>query len=381
MATAPPSVPVPIFVSARGESGRTRHILLEHVELLTDVDADRDSGPYYCQARAPNGREAEGLVDRLGYAQVRGLFRKQPDLALAVDRGDVAAAGARRLRGVGLRLWSGGEPLEALENQVALVSAPHGTAHLQIEASKAAPVDHVQVWSEPGAVTVTVWPAGGSLFPMPGSSDARRRVRPVVLGRDIRCSAYWGFYRHSVIEAVRALGSEILSRAASDAGLSDHELIVASHYAMHFVRPSADLLAPLAAALRRRSDGDSLILLWSIAFDGLLDLPASERRKLFEDALLSLAGGGCLYTEVFRMLVQRLGDAESQWRHELPKDDPPPSHVEHAIRWAKQLASAAYWDTEHLTYSALDPKFPDAHATDAQLGSGAKKKFAVISTL
>jgi hypothetical protein len=235
------------------------------------------------------------------------------------------------------------------------------------------------MWSEPGAVTVTVWPRGGSLFPLPGRPDVQRRVRPVVLGSDLLCSAYWGFYRNSNLGAVRALGSEMVASAIdAQSTPNDDELAVAAHFALNFLNPGSDVLAPLASRLEGRASSDAAILLWSIAFDAHLHYSADDRLEAFERAVLSLAGNGCLYTEVFRMLLQRLGDGEESWRKRFPPGTAPPPAVEQAIEWAKNLATATYWDAEHLTYRALDPMHPKADATDDQLAVGAKKKSAVV---
>jgi hypothetical protein len=363
--------PVPLFVAARSESGKLCHMLLK------DVETSNEEGPFYCQASAPNGHEAEGVVDRLDYLAVRNLFKARDDLLLELDTGHPIQAG-RTLRGVDLQLWSAGEPIDPRSGQFKLVSGPGGTSHIEIMPIEGAPVDHVQMWCEPGAVTVTVWPKGGSLFPVPGLPDVQRRVRPVVLGGDIQCSAYWGFYRNSNLGAVRALGSEMVVRAIEEgSAANDRELAIAAHFALNFLDPTSEVLAPLASLLEERSDSDSAILFWAIAFDTHLHYTADDRRLAFERAVLSLAGNGCLYTEVFRMLLQRLGDGEESWRrHTLPGKPPP--EIEQAIEWAKDLATATYWDTEHLTYRALDPKRPDANATDDQLGIGVKKKSTIV---
>ena len=367
-----PILPVPLYVSARRSSGRTCHVLLSD-------SAGRDlDGPFYCQAAAPNGDEAEGHLDQLNYAAVLGLFARGDTLAVDHEGSDIP--GDRKLKAVGLRLWSGGKPLELDKGEMELVQGAPGVAHIRLRPAGGARIDHVQLWSGPGAVTVTVWPKGGSLFPMPGLPDVQRKVRPVVLGGNLHCSAYWGFYRHSVLRAVRHLGAEMLAKVADPkAEPSDEEIIVATHHALNFMHPSRELLAPLAASLERQVGADAAILLWSIAFDGQIPVSPDDRHRLFERAILELNGNGCLYTEVFRMLVQRLGDGEEQWRDHLAATGRPPGDMENAIQWARQLAGATYWDAEHLTYRALDPRFPDATATDDQLGIGAKKKSALIA--
>lgn len=366
-----PVMPVPLYVAARRSSGRTSHL------LLRDVPSREQEGPFYCQVAAPNGDEAEGMVERLDYTEVLNLFTHGQ--ALGVDREGSDLPGNRRLRAIELQLWSGGKPIELGKEDMELVRGAPGIAHIRLTPSDDARIDHVQLWSAPGAVTVTVWPKGGSLFPMPGLPDVQRKVRPVVLGGDLQCSAYWGFYRHSVLRAVRQLGSEMLAKIGErNAQPSNDELMVATHYALNFLHPSRDLLGPLAAHLAERTGADAAILRWSIAFGGQVAVTPDERHALFERAILALHGTGCLYTEVFRMLVQRLGDGEEQWRDHFADGGKPPDAMERAIQWARQLAAATYWDAEHLTYRALDPRFPDANATDDQLGIGAKKKSAVI---
>lgn len=363
---------MPLFVAARRPSGRTCHVLLK------DIGESDPEGPFYCHVSAPNGREAEGEVDQLDYRAVRKLFDVRNDLNLAID-GGISSGGGRKLESADLRLWSAGAPIDPPPGQFELIHGPRGTSRIRIAETEGSRIDHVQMWSEPGAVTVTVWPAGGSLIPLPGLPNVQRRVRPVVLGRDLRCSAYWGFYRHSNLPAVRELGNSMLVLASDGQYiLGDDELAVAAHFALNFVNPASDLLTHLAARLEDRTSSDAAILLWAIAFDGRLHYSNEQRLRAFERAILSLAGTGCLYTEVFRMLVQRLGEGEELWREHLPPDAPPPVEIDRAIQWAKQLATATYWDAEHLTYRALDPRYPDANATDDQLGIGAKKKSAVV---
>ncbi len=366
-----PITSTPLFVTARRTSGQTSHV------LLTDVSTRKQEGPFFCQVAAPNGEEAEGIVEHLDYAELLNLFAR--DRPLRIDRNGSNLPGNRRLRSVGLQLWSAGKPIELSKEEMELVRGAAGIAHIRLAPADDTKIDHVQVWSAPGAVTVTVWPRGGSLFPMPGLPNVQRKVRPVVLSDDLQCSAYWGFYRHSVLRAVRQLGTQMLAKVSGNEGQpSNDELIVATHYALNFLQPSRDLLDPLSSELAKRTDADSAILRWSIAFSGQTDGSSDECQTLFERAILTLNGRGCLYTEVFRMLVQRLGDGEEQWRDNLSDIDKPPDAMERAIQWARELAAATYWDAEHLTYRALDPRFPDANATDDQLGIGAKKKSAVI---
>tara|TARA_R110000868_G_scaffold402710_4_gene679336 strand:+ start:32290 stop:33402 length:1113 start_codon:yes stop_codon:yes gene_type:complete len=362
---------IPLFVTARRKAGGIVHMLLK-----AGVVADSD-GPFQCHASAPNGREAEGTVQRLDYHEVRQLFEKTGDLNLVVDRGRFGAG--KRLKSVGLNLWSAGKVVDAEKGQIELAQGPPGAAHLRIAQAAEAPINHVQVWSTPGAVMVSVWPVGGTLFPLPGLPDVQRRVRPVILGPDLQCSSYWGFYRHSMVPAVRQLGAELLEKALDPkAKASEDELLVASHYALNFLPPSPGQLGPLASRLSACSGSDAAIMSWSIGFDAAETFSQESPRVTFERAILALAGKGCLYTEVFRMLIQRLGEAEEIWRDEPPGQEPPSADVETAIQWAKQLATATYWDAEHLTYRALDPCLPNAHATSDQLVGGAKKKCVIL---
>jgi len=364
-----PIMPVPLFVTARGLSGPTSHV------LLRSSSSQEGSGPFYCQVLAPNGDEAEGVVEQLDYNEVAKLFGNIA--ALAVDHEGSGAPGERSLRSIGLQLWSAGKPLELRPQDLELVQDAPGIAQLRLAPARDVKVDHVQLWSAPGAVTVTAWPEGGSLFPLPGLPNVQRKVRPVVLGRNLECSAYWGFYRHSVLRAARQLGSEMLARVTSaSGGACRDELLVAAHYALNFQRPTPDVLGPLALLLARHEGADTAILLWSIAFSGHTKMEAKERQVLFERTINALADQGCLYTEVFRMLIQRLGDGEEQWREQAGE---PPDTMERAIQWVRQLAAATYWDAEYLTYRAIDPHFPDAKATDDQLDIGAKKKSAVFT--
>lgn len=366
-----PHLAIPLFITARRESGGILHMLLK-------AGAVADSkGPFQCHVSAPNGCEAEGRVERLDYDLVRQLFEQADDLNLVVDRGRFGRG--QRLKFVDLNLWSAGKVIEAKEGQVTMTEGPPGAAHLQIREAAGTPINHVQLWSAPGAVMVSVWPAGGMLVPLPGKPNFQRRVRPVILGPDLQCSSYWGFYRHSMVPAVRALGAELLEKALDPKiDASEDELLVASHYALNFLLPSLGQLSPLATRLAACSGTDAAIMSWSIGFDTAEASSRQPQWATFERAVLALAGKGCLYTEVFRMLIQRLGEAEEVWRGAPPGKEPPSADVEAAIQWAKQLAAATYWDAEHLTYRALDPGQPNATATADQLVGGAKKKSVVV---
>jgi len=362
---------VPIFVSARTAEGKTRYL------LLPASQEDDGLGPFYCLATTPNGREVEGEVARLHYDDVLALFHPNGRFSLAVDEGVLDSPSQRPLKGVGLELWAGGHQLDEKEISLEAIPNPRGTVGIRIPSQKDKAVDHVQCWSEPGAVTVTSWPAGGSLFPVPGLPDAQRRIRPVVLGADPQCTAYWGFFRHSATRAVRLLGAAILDKATDPATLlSPDELIIAAHHALSMTRPGTSVIEPLVVRLRSSAGSDNAILLWAILFDELIPVEDAERRRCFEETLIKIAEAACLYTAVFRHLIQRLGDGEIEWREHRPPDDPPNEPVESALRWVKQLAQATYWDTDYLTYRAVDPRHPDAAATDAMLGIGAKKKSA-----
>ncbi|MDT7531140.1 hypothetical protein OVY29_20965 [Sphingopyxis sp. SE2] len=359
-------IPIPLYIEARNPEG-------VQVRLIADPAHRVAEGPWLCRVKAPSGREAHGTLATLDPDAAATLFGDIDRLELQVDLDGLHAQGPDLFLETQLCFWSGETPLG--DGTVEQVSV--GGERLRGLAMEAPQADRLQVWTEDGASLVTAWPGRGVLVPVPGYPGAERRVQPLVIGANPRCSAYWGFYRHGEWRAASIIGREMLARVNNLKSSPTHdELIVAGHFALNITPPEPSKIRVLVERLAADpSRGDGLLLYWAFAFDGLIPREAERPENALLAALSALQWGRSTRTEVFRQVMQRLGDAEAALDREgagLPPDLV--AGIRELIPWVQRLASATYWDSEYLTYRAGDPSEPLPDATSRDIAAGAKKK-------
>ena len=357
--------PVPLFASIRHrDGGRFRHC------LLTGSESESEQGPVFCRVLAPNGATAEGELTKLDYAGVRDLFAEEDIRNLLVDPGAMNVDRPPAYDRVGLCAWGHGQPIGRDRWRLEAALGLDGIEGVSINSEAGSEIEQIQLWAESGPATVMAVPAGATLCPVPGSAEFERRIRTIVVGPDVLCTAYWGFYRHASDRAAAAIGERLVRSIADGEQESSDALPVAAHACLHLLRETG-CAERLAQSLRDAGGSDAAVMLWALELDGKLTCAPERRRLDFLTAASRLAAEGCLYTETLRTFVERSHEGRVEVTDEDARD-----RVDKALAWIRSLALATYWDSEHLTYRAADPRSPDPTATDAQLAAATKKKYS-----